>query len=314
MNGNIPAVGSGNRGRFARLAGLKRALIDMPVRRFRDLKMRKKLIWTYIIVVLIPIFMVGMILTNGMRNMAIEQAIKEACTNTDRIQLRLNELTNRVTEVSDRIYFSAGPGRSFRPITKPGGRRTGIFRFQRVCGIQARLCGNTLHNDYTGNNTLLDNWEFIPVGGDITEKPWYGKAVEKNGEIVWQYIRNELYDRDSLCLTRLIKNDLNQLLGVLIIEISDSFLQSIIAEEPYKTIIAVDSAHIVSSNHSELIGQKTGTRHSSYRNREQPVPGSVPGKDSSKVITNSFVPKTSSSIFNIYTIVPCSPSPKRRKR
>ena len=125
MNGNVPAVGSGNRARFARLAGLKRSLVDIPVRRFQDLKIRKKLIWTYIIVVLIPIFMVGMILTNGMRDMAIEQAIKEACTNTDRIQLRLNELTNRVTEISDRIYFSARTRRSFRPITKPGGASYG---------------------------------------------------------------------------------------------------------------------------------------------------------------------------------------------
>ena len=110
MNGNVPAVGSGNRARFARLAGLKRSLVDIPVRRFQDLKIRKKLIWTYIIVVLIPIFMVGMILTNGMRDMAIEQAIKEACTNTDRIQLRLNELTNRVTEISTGYTSAPGPG------------------------------------------------------------------------------------------------------------------------------------------------------------------------------------------------------------
>lgn len=307
MNGNIPAVGSGNRGRFARLAGLKRALIDMPVRRFRDLKMRKKLIWTYIIVVLIPIFMVGMILTNGMRNMAIEQAIKEACTNTDRIQLRLNELTNRVTEISDRIYFSA---RTREILSTDYKTRWGVVReyfdFSEFAEYRRDYAEIRYIMIYTSNNTLLDNWEFIPVGEDITEKPWYGKAVEKNGEIVWQYIRNELYDRDSLCLTRLIKNDLNQLLGVLIIEISDSFLQSIIAEEPYKTIIAVDSAHIVSSNHSELIGQKTWdegiqfiseTVNNQFRDLYR-------GKDSSKVITNSFVPKTSSSIFNIYTIVP----------
>ena len=72
-----------------------------------------------------------------------------------------------------------------------------------------------------------------------------------------------------------IKNDLNQLLGVLIIEISDSFLQSIIAEEPYKTIIAVDSAHIVSSTTVNSSAKRRGRRHTVHiGNREQPVPGS----------------------------------------
>lgn len=101
---------------------------------------------------------------------------------------------------------------------------------------------------YTYNKTLLNNWEFIPTVSGIQDQQWYKKVMEKNGEVVWQYIWNELYKRRSLCLTRRVKDEYNQKLGVLVIEINSSYLQSIIAEEPFTTVIAVDDGTMVYSN------------------------------------------------------------------
>ena len=273
----------------------------------QDVKIRKKLIGTYIIVVLIPIFMVGFILTNGMKNMAIEQAIKEADTNTDRIQIRLNEVLNRVTDVSDRLYFSSN---TIDILASAYLTRWEVVRaylnFSDFNDYKRAYSEIQTFRVYTDNKALLNNWEFIPIEPEIAEQGWYKKTIERNGEIIWQYIRNELYNRDSLCLTRLIKNELNQKLGVLVIEINSSYIQSIIAEEPFKTVIAIDDDSMVYSNDLELIGKSAASANFQFSREtsHNKVLDMSFRDDPSKVIINSFVPIKSNSTFNVYTIVP----------
>jgi len=281
--------------------------IDKLIAKLMDMKIRKKLIGTYVIVVLIPIFMVGFILTNGMKNMAIDQAIKEADTNTDRIQIRLNEVLNRVSEVSDRIYNS---GESTNIISTNYSSRWAVVKDYLSFGEfnEYRRSYNEIHTIriYTDNRTLLNNWEFLPMEPEIPSQDWYKKALEKNGEIVWQYIWNELYNRNSLCLTRLIKNKLNRRLGVMVIELDNSYVQKIVAEEPFKTLIAVNDGSVVYSNDLSLIGKNTSDQNLQYISepvKNQVIDASFAG-DPSKIILNSFSPARSSSYFNVCTIVP----------
>jgi len=291
---------------------LKLGFIELPVRKFRDLKIRKKLIWMYIIVVLAPILIVGVTFSNGMKNDAIGQAVREACTNTDRIQLRLDELTGRVTDISDRICLSPkivailsadhgsgalhGPS-IFSEITEF------IRDYQEIQHIMI----------YTENSTLQVDPEFITAMPEIWKKDWYQKAEWRNGSVVWQYIMNEQTGRGSLCLTRLIRDDAYKPVGVLVIEISDDFLQSILEKEPYRTMIATDNSLVVSSNHTEFIGRKTWNIGIPFVT--EPVNNQVldvyEGADSSKLVLNSFIPGKSSSAFNIYTIVPVRTATER---
>lgn len=273
----------------------------------QDVKIRKKLIGTYIIVVLIPIFMVGFILTNGMKNMAIDQAIKEADTNTDRIQIRLNEVLHRVTEVSDRLYFNSN---SIDILSSNYKSRWDVVKAYMSFGefneYKRAYSEIQTIKIYTYNKTLLNNWEFIPVEPEIKESEWYNKALERNGEVVWQYVWNELYNRRSLCLTRLVKDEFNQKLGVMVIEINSSYLQSIVAEEPFKTVIAVDDGTIVYSNEPALIGKNASAAN--FRFFRETAHNSLLEaslrNEPSKVIVNSFFPNMSSSAFNVYTVVP----------
>ena len=142
-------------------AKVKNVVVDIPAGNSRILKSES--IWTYIIVLLIPIFMVGLILTNGMKNMAIEQAINEAYTNTDRIQLRLNELANRVTEVSERIYFSTSTNNI---LSNDYRTRWDVVRdylnFDEFAAYRRDYSEIRYIMVYTDNWTLLNNWEFIP--------------------------------------------------------------------------------------------------------------------------------------------------------
>lgn len=282
-------------------------LIEKPVKDLQDLKIRKKLIGTYIIVVLIPIFMVGFILTNGMKNMAIEQAIKEADTNTDRIQIRLNEVLNKVTDISDRIYFNSQSTdilssfyRSRWEVVKA------YLDFNEFNEYKRAYAEIKTIRIYSNNKTLLNNWEFIPSDTKTISMPWYKNALEKNGEIVWQFIWNELYKRNSLCLTRLIKNDINQQLGVLVIELNSAYIESIVSEEPFTTVIAVDDGSITYSNDPTLVGQKVADKNIQFEKEKvhNKLLDISFANDPSKIIINSFLPKMSSSFMNVYTIVP----------
>ena len=175
---------------------------------FSNLKIRKKLIGTYVIVVLIPVLMVGVILTSGMKNMAIEQAMKEADINTDRLQTRLVEKLKEVTDVSERLYYNTNLDNlittDYESTLDVVVAYSGFKEFDdlmRTYGVIDDI------NIYVTNNMMLENGQFQVVDEEISETDWYKDAIRRNGAIYWQYLYDEKGREYNLCLTRLVMNE-----------------------------------------------------------------------------------------------------------
>ena len=274
---------------------------------FSNLKIRKKLIGTYVIVVLIPVLMVGVILTSGMKNMAIEQAMKEADINTDRLQTRLVEKLKEVTDVSERLYYNTNLDNlittDYESTLDVVVAYSGFKEFDdlmRTYGVIDDI------NIYVTNNMMLENGQFQVVDEEISETDWYKDAIRRNGAIYWQYLYDEKGREYNLCLTRLVMNEYYTNLGVLVIRVSNNYLSSIIEEEPFVIIAAIDGGMAVVANDGTLSGSNISARGLSL-----PTVGTAKSivevnynNMLSKVITNAFSPPKCRNIFYVFTIVP----------
>lgn len=282
-------------------------ILSVIVYKFRDLKFQKKLIWTYIIVGLVPMLIVGTILTRGMKNMAVEQAMKEANVNTDRLQSRINEVLLKLTDVSDRLYSNTELKHIL--VTRYDSRWDIVreyFDFTAIRDMKRSYPEIKSIEIYSDNYSLIDNWEIRKISPEISSSDWYKKAQKKNGEVIWQYIYNDIAESNTLCLTRLIKDEFNANIGVMVIAIENSYIQRMLRNEPYDTIITVDQGTVIFSKSALLIGKnikniglELGNGSAGNKLKELEYNG-LP----SKVITNAFVPKSSNNVIKIYSVLP----------
>ncbi len=282
-------------------------ILSVIVYKFRDLKFQKKLIWTYIIVGLVPMLIVGTILTRGMKNMAVEQAMKEANVNTDRLQSRINEVLLKLTDVSDRLYSNTELKHIL--VTRYDSRWDIVreyFDFTAIRDMKRSYPEIKSIEIYSDNYSLIDNWEIRKISPEISSSDWYKKAQKKNGEVIWQYIYNDIAESNTLCLTRLIKDEFNANIGIMVIAIENSYIQRMLRNEPYDTIITVDQGTVIFSKSALLIGKnikniglelENGSAGNKLKELEY---NGLP----SKVITNAFVPKSSNNVIRIYSVLP----------
>ncbi|WP_163192953.1 sensor histidine kinase [Clostridium thermarum] len=278
------------------------------INRFNDMKIRKKLMLIYIIVVLIPILVVGFYLTEGMRSMVIEKSIDEACTNNDRIQYRLNEIIKIANDVSDRMYFDEKLNKivttqytSAADVVKVYNEYPIFDEFLRYYKEIASI------RFYVENHTMLDNSQFTKVTEDTRKSYWYTRALANDGRIEWMYKTDEITGTDYLSLIRLVKDINRNRIGVLVININEDRLRALIKDEPFESIIAINEGKVVMSQNNKLRGTSIdflSLEELKSRKEHYIVEKNYNGEESS-IIMNSFSPeKASANCFQIVMIMP----------
>lgn len=275
----------------------------------KDMKIRKKLIVSYVIVVLIPILIVGIYLTMDMRKMVVDKTMGEANVNNDRIQDRLTEIIKIATDVSDRLYFDENLKSMVLREYKSVEETVNVYRqnpiFDEYMRYYKEIEGIRF---YVDNETMLDDSQFIKTTEDIRKKDWYKKALERNGGIIWAYRYDEIVRQNYLSLIRLIRYDSKNNLGVLVINISKDRLSSIINDEPFHTVISINEGTVIIDNKdSSMIGNEisllpAGKLKSDMKNYKI---DKTYNDEKCSIIINSFsVEKAAKNHFQIYAIVP----------
>ncbi|OPJ63539.1 cache domain-containing sensor histidine kinase [Clostridium oryzae] len=214
-----------------------------------NMKMRKKLILIYTISAVIPIITLGIVMTSSMKNMVINRAVTEANTNNDRIKYRFGELFKLMSEVSDRLYTDEKLQKvATTRYTIPWQVVEAYENYKEFDSLLRSYKEIKSIRFYADNDTLLDNSQIIGTTSEIKSKKWYQVAIAKRGRSYWQYVYDELNGGKNLCLTKYIKDLRGNPVGVLVIYVDNQYLQSIIKEEPFETIITLDKDKILISN------------------------------------------------------------------
>ncbi len=276
-----------------------RVLYIVPV---NNLSIRNKLLLSYLLVVLVPVLIVGLILTNSMRKNSIDMAVKESVINVEKIKKNLEDILKTPAMLSSKIYTD----KKFCDfISKEYKTPLDIFEaynenqeFRNYTGLYREI---GYMKFYAYNKTIVNNGEFDSISDKIMQTWWYQQCIEFRGKTAWNYISSDNSSSNYFNLIRLVKSIAGTPLGVLTIGINQNYLNDIVEQEQFDTMIIDDRGYIIASKNKSEVGSEianinmsiplqaidNGIFEAEYNNKK------------SKIIVNSFTPADSKSSIKI---------------
>lgn len=233
-------------------------LFDTLKKMINNLNTRNKLMISYMFVVFIPVILVGILLTNSLRSISMNNAIGEASRNVDRVSMRMQDTLEIPIIVSLKLYGSAV---LHEIVSKEYASQWDIIKtyfdyneFDDLKGLYNQIDDMRL---YVSNNTMIDNWRFVKVDDEISNLEWYKKSISMNGKITWVYmdVPGKLVPTPSLCMIRLLKDSTSRKLGVLVVKMKESELNSILKQESFDTMIVNDKGIIIAAKDDSTVGK-----------------------------------------------------------
>lgn len=230
-------------------------LLSKIVRRTNDIKLKHKLVISYVLVVMIPVLIIGVGVTYYFRQQAMDQAIQQAENNVERIKNQTMTLLRVPMDISNLLMFN----NEIKEIANT--------KFTDMLELTRSYHSFTLFNDYiqqyrelygirffSFNSTLVNNYEFIPVDSQIEHASWFKEAMESTS-IGWFYIPNSKdYPADTLSLVRGVRFPEYQSRGVLMVLINRDELNNMLSQEPFNTVIVDSQGYIVAAKDTKLVG------------------------------------------------------------
>ncbi|WP_150273452.1 sensor histidine kinase [Paenibacillus tepidiphilus] len=236
-------------------------LIRLTNNIINNMKFKNKLIVFYIVVVMIPVLIVGIILTSYFREAALERAIEQATNNVEKVKTQLASKLRVPTDISDLLYFSDElevlANTRYSNILELTQAYREFTNFQEFI-LQYREISNIRF--YIENETLVDNMSIIPLTDELKSRYWYQKAMESSG-IYWMYISDnenfltsERASINKLSLVRQVPYNEYGKVGVLMVQVVQNELNGMLVQEPFETIVMDEWGTIVAAKNPELVG------------------------------------------------------------
>ena len=214
-----------------------------------NMKIRTKLIISYLSIVIVTVLIVGVYLISRMNNIVVENAIKEGRYNNNSVKSRMEEVLKLAINTSDMIYQDDNLHSMLKREYDNYGQVVSAYNDNTILKDYLKY-----YNELTGvemyvdNDTLLNAIGIFKVTDEIRESSWYKKAIEDKGIITWLYKKDETTGNYSLSLVRSINSISRGNIGVLVISINPNYLANIVNDERYKTSILVDGRVIYSND------------------------------------------------------------------
>ncbi|TSB46601.1 cache domain-containing sensor histidine kinase [Alkalicoccobacillus porphyridii] len=221
------------------------------------LKLRDKLMLTFIVVVLIPISLVGLMLTQELRSIALDDMNQQSQSNIERVKERTYDLLKIPTFISNSLEFDNELDELVNTTYNTTFEVVSSYyyyqNFQSYLYTQREI--NSIRF-YIDNPTLINNWEFIPVNDELREESWFQQVEDEVGYNQWRLLSDETNNNQKyLSLIKRINFLENQTYGIVVITIEPSQLNAILNQESLLTFITDEEGHVISSNKKEFTGE-----------------------------------------------------------
>ena len=214
-----------------------------------NMKIRTKLIISYLSIVIVTVLIVGVYLTSRMNNIVVENAVKEGRYNNNSVKSRMEEVLKLAINTSDMIYQDDNLHSMLKRKYDNYGQVVSAYNEYTILSDYLKYYNEFNRVEmYVDNDTLLNATGIFKVTDEIRGSSWYNKAIDDKGIITWLYKRDETTGRYSLALVRSINSISRGHIGVLVISINPNYLANIVNDELYKTSILVDGRVIYSND------------------------------------------------------------------
>ena len=221
-----------------------------------DMKIRNKLILSFVVVVFVPVAIVGIFLTGELRKFAFDNALEQAYQNVDRVKKRSTEVINVADDLSYRLSYDERlrnlANRQYESVYDVFVAYREYPDMQQAIRMYKEISNIRFYSD---NPTMLNNWEFLYPEDEIRSTEWYRRAEDDIGVIYWDYIEDERDQKVYLSLIKGVDLGSKDNRGVLVINVNTGMLNTILSQEAFDTIIVDSSNNIVAANRPELYGK-----------------------------------------------------------
>ena len=226
------------------------------VRKINDIKLREKMILSYLVFLLIPLLVVGLMVTAAFRNAALDDAMVQAAGNVERVKKRSAEVLATAIGLSNRLSYD---NRLLDMVTRRYGSVLEVYRtyrdyqtFRLFEDFLPDIAGIKI---YAENPTLIDNWEFIPLTDDVANSFWYRAAVARPDSVGWYWFDTLTRPGTSrLSLIRGIRFPATRDTGLLVIDINTDRLDASLRAESFDTILVDSNGVVVAATDDRLGG------------------------------------------------------------
>lgn len=222
-----------------------------------NVRLKKKLFISYIVVAFVPIVIVGVYLTEQFRNHVLEQATEQSYNNVERIKTQLEDVVQRPIDISGVLMSDSDLSKitntQFASTYEVVEAYQNYRSFRDYINLYSEIYNIRFYMD---NPTLLNNWEFIQITKDISMSAWYN-YTDQSGLIYWGYIPDETKKNESfVSLVRKVEFPLYRSKGVLVMNINPAALQNIVRQETFDTYIIDSSNIIVAAKNQQFVGKQ----------------------------------------------------------
>ncbi|MCA0753645.1 sensor histidine kinase [Paenibacillus sp. N4] len=283
-------------------------VIGSLTRKMNNIRIKNKLIISFVLVVFVPVLIVGIFLTAAFRQNVLDQATQQITNNVERIKKQTTDTIRMPIEISDKLLVDSRLTNVVNTQYKSTFDVVKAFWDYRDFRDYVRLYSEIFNiRFYTTNMTILDNWEFLKVTDAITGTDWHKAAMEEDG-IHWEYIADETKGHaKALSLIRKISFPAYRTSGVLVISVDQSELNAMISQEPFDTMIIDDKGSIVAAKNPDWVGRHTSELD--FANQltdiaEGTYEFKFDGKPS-KIVVENLIPSSSRNglkIVSVFTI------------
>lgn len=276
-----------------------------------NMKLKYKLMMFYVVVVMIPVLIIGIILISYFRNAALERAIDQASNNVEKIKSQMSSKLRVPTDISNLLFFddtlevlvnTKYP--NILELTKAYMDYTDFKEYM----LQYREIANIRF--FIDNPTLVNNLAITPLTSETEERPWFKKVMETKG-IYWLYIddKEEFLSMtkgsiNKLSLIRQVSYPEYNSTGVIMVQVNQNELNNMLSQEPFETIITDEQGYIVAAKNPQLVGTTLASFDIGVNLESQTdkvIQTQVKGEDS-YVILDEMSPELSISKLKIISV------------
>lgn len=215
---------------------------------FTDLRIKNKLLLLYWICGIVPMLLIGSITTYRMVSNMISTEKESLKAENTRVRNAFFNVIYVVTNISTTICNDSDLSSLLQKTYDDSNQ---LYRAYRNYTLIDELSGSYSElasiNIYCSNPTLIEYGDFHPLSEKIQMTDWFSTVSSSTGEIFWIY-DNSLQSDSSLHLVRRIRIPQTDFYAILMIDISDIFLRSMIATSSYHSFVCLDNNVVVFSN------------------------------------------------------------------
>jgi len=222
---------------------------------FNNLHVRRKLILLYAIIGTVPILCLGIFLIINTTNLAYKMHVSQVQEENKRVKLIIFDSIYLANNISDIILQDE----NIRPLISTQYKDDSeVYKAYKSYNLLNTMLSNHYEissiNVYVNNKTMVSNGNFKMVDNSIVKSDWYKKASASKGEKMWMINTTPGQD-GNLWLVQKFFSDKTENSAVLIICISNNYLNLMVKDTPFHTLVELDGDRIIYSENYDEIGK-----------------------------------------------------------